>query len=143
VTFTDGSGTKQLYEAADIDFLGRTVKARYAGAVDYSAIYADGGRGLMKEATVSSAAGSRRVIYLHVDPAGRERSRHEVVDGALSGLKTSTGYDALGRISMLLQTSGAMTLASWQFSYDALGNVRQLVDATGTAEPRSPESSPA
>ena len=134
MTFVDGSASRKLYEALDIDPLGRVRKARYDGHVDYGATYADLGRRLLNEVTVASASGSRRILYLDYDPVGREQVRREVRDGGASGPKTNTGYDALGRLSGSLRTDGAATLDSRQFTYDALGNILELGDAIGTLD---------
>ena len=134
VTFRDQSGNRELYSAATIDPLGHVRKAKYAGIVDYGADFAETGRRLLKESTVSSASGARRFIYLSYDPLGRERVRREIKDGALTGPKTNSGYDALSRLSMSLQTDGWTTLANWQFTYDSLGNLMQLTDAIGSED---------
>ena len=134
MTFVDGSASRKLYEALDLDPLGRVRKARYGGHVDYGATYADLGRRLLNEVTIASASGSRSILYLDYDPMGREQVRREVRDGGASGPKTNTGYDALGRLSGSLRTDGAATLDSRQFTYDALGNILELGDAMGTLD---------
>ena len=132
--FSDASGSQDLYEASEIDPLGRVRKARYGGKVDYVASYADLGRRLMNEATISSALGSRRIVYLGFDPLVRERARREITNGALSGPTTSVIYDALGRLSAAVQTDGVTTLSQRQFAYDALGNILGLEDFIGASD---------
>ena len=132
--FLEGSESRQLYDALEIDPFGRVRKAKYGGTVDYAAIYADSGRRLMKEVTVSSAFGSRRILYLSYDPLGREQVRREIQDGAATGPKTNIGYDTLGRLSSALRTNDTMILFSRHFTYDALGNVLAQGDALGEAD---------
>ena len=103
MTHADTSGARELYRAEVIDPFGRVRKAFYGGNTVYHAVYADEGRRLMKEATVESSFGSRRVIFLEFDPLGRELSRREIKDGAASGPKTNVSYDALGRLVTAVQ----------------------------------------
>ncbi len=134
MTHADTTGTRELYRAEGIDSFGRVRKAFYGGNTVYHGDYADAGRRLMKEATVQSSFGSQQVIFLGIDPLGRELSRREIKDGAASGRKTNVSYDALGRLAVAVQTDEAATLFNWNFSYDTLGNVVELKDTLGAAD---------
>jgi RHS repeat-associated protein len=123
IQFTTTDGTRQLFQAEVIDPFGRVRKARHGGVATFEASYADVGRRLLNETAVSSVYGSRRFINLGYDPLGREKARREIKDGATTGPKTNTGYDALGRLMSSLTTDGSLTLSNWQYTYDALGNL--------------------
>jgi RHS repeat-associated protein len=128
VNFTDGNVHQSLYSASSIDGLGRTRQAQY-GAATYAASYADVGRRLINDYTVSSplaasaGGGTREVSFASsgtspaFDPIGRERSRHEITNGDTSAPPAGRTYDSLGRLST---SQGAHTV---QFNYDSLGNL--------------------
>lgn len=134
IHFSDGTEDRELFAATGIDAFGRLRKARFGGVADYTASYADVGRRLMSEASVSSALGSRQLLFLDYGALGHEEVRREINDGASTGPKTNTGYDALGRLSSSLRTNGTTTLASWQYTYDALGNVLTQNDLVGSSD---------
>jgi len=108
----------------------------------YAASYADFGRRLLTQVTVSSSLGSRSISFQNLDPVGRERSRTETKvgfgPGGLPGSTTSSTYDALGRLSSSAQTSGTTTVFNQQFTYDALGNTLGIANAgtSGAADKR-------
>jgi YD repeat-containing protein len=99
--------------------------------VSYAASYADVGRRLLTQVTVSSPSGSRAFTYQGFDPVGRERSRVEVKNGATTGATTNWTYDALGRLASALTTSGATTTLNQQLTYDPLGNLQTLSNLAG------------
>lgn len=132
--FSQGATSQALYEASIIDPFGRVRKATYGDKATYAATYDDLGRRLMKEVTVSSALGARRIIYEGYDPLGRELARREIKDGAASGPQTNVAYDSLGRLSTATKTEDAAKLVNWQFIYDALGNTLGLVDFLGSGD---------
>jgi RHS repeat-associated protein len=129
VTYTKNSNTQTLFEAQAIDPFGRVRQAAY-GATSYTASYADVGRRLLNQVTLSSSAGSRSITYQDFDPIGRERSRLEGRSG-FADATTTRSYDALGRLSSAVQTRGTTTTFNQQFSYDPLGNVLGL-SSTGS-----------
>ena len=131
--FFEGSSSQDLYKASAVDPFGRVRTAKYGDKVDYAASYADLGRWLMSNVTVTSALGSRRILYLGYDPLGRELRRREIKDGATAS-ETDVAYDALGRLSTGLRTAGAAQPFNWQFTYDALGNTVGMIDALGTGD---------
>jgi hypothetical protein len=106
IQYTDTRGARQLFTAEDIDPFGRVRKANHGGVATFEALYSDLGRRLLNQAAVSSIHGSRSIIYLGYDPLGRETVRREITNGALTGPKTNVGYDALGRLSSSLRTTG-------------------------------------
>jgi RHS repeat-associated protein len=128
IKFSDSSAAGMLYQVLDMDPFGRVRKARFGGGTHYEAKYADVGRRLMNEVTIASTQGSRRIIYLGYDPLSRQMSRHEIKDGAASGIMTNVAYDRLGRLSSAVKTDGTTTLSSWHYAYDALGNLVHLKD---------------
>jgi RHS repeat-associated protein len=130
VEYTKSGSTQKLFEASTIDPFGRIRQAKY-GATSYSASYADVGRRLMNQVTLSSPAGSRSISYQGYDPVGRERSRLEARSGVATGATTTWSYDALGRLSSAIQTRGATTVFNQQFSYDPLGNIVNLSNIAG------------
>jgi YD repeat-containing protein len=129
----DTTGSLTLYDASDIDPLGRVRKALYGANTTYFASYADGGRRLIKEAGIESPTGARRVRFLEFDPLNRELARREISDTAATGPETDVAYDALGRLAGARQTNGPTTLVDWHFRYDALGNLVRLEDLIGTS----------
>ena len=76
VTYANGTYTKDLFEASTIDPFGRVRQAVY-GETTYTGVYAETGRRLPTQATVSSASGSRAIQALAFDPLGRQRTRTE------------------------------------------------------------------
>jgi RHS repeat-associated protein len=133
-TYVKGASTQKLFEGLSVDPFGRVRQAKY-GATTYTASYADLGRRLMSQATLSSPSGSRSISYPTYDPIGRERSRSEVkvANGVTSDTTTTWAYDALGRLSSAVQTRGTATVFDQQFSYDPLGNLLSLTDTAGTS----------
>jgi RHS repeat-associated protein len=123
--------SQALYQSDIRDPWGRVRQAHY-GPTSYAASYADIGRRLLNQVTVSSPLGSRSISYQNLDPVGRERSRTETKagfgPGAFPSSTTSSTYDVLGRLSSALQTSGTTTLFNQQFTYDALGNMLGIVN---------------
>ena len=130
---TYANGTSQnLFQASTIDAFGRVRQAQY-GQTSYAATYADLGRRLMSQVSVTSSHGSHSISFQTLDPVGRERGRTEVKhDDITNGITISNGYtytyDALGRLSSALKTTGASTTLNQQFNYDPLGNVLSLVN---------------
>ena len=123
--------SQALYQSDTRDPWGRVRQAHY-GPTSYAADYADVGRRLLKQVTVSSSLGSRSISYANLDPVGRELSRTETKVGFGRGTvptsTTSSAYDLLGRLSSAVQTSGNTTLFNQQFTYDALGNMLSIVN---------------
>jgi RHS repeat-associated protein len=139
VRYTNGGISEDLFAASNIDPLGRVRQAQY-GVASYAASYADVGRRLVSNVSVTSSLGSRTLAYQGLDPVGRERSRAEVkVDGIAGAVTTSYAhaYDALGRLASSSRTGGTATPSatpfSQQFTYDALGNLLGHTDSTGGA----------
>jgi RHS repeat-associated protein len=131
-TYTSGPDTQSLFAATTVDVLGRLRDAQY-GAAHYLASYADTGRRLLNQVSVSSPLGSRSISYQGYDPVGRERSRNEVKDGSGTGTATSFVYDALGRLSSATQLAGAVAQFDQHFGYDPLGNILSISDTAGVA----------
>src|SRR5678815_3032907 len=122
VTYANGA-TQSLFQASAVDAFGRVRQAQY-GQTSYAATYADLGRRLLSQVSISSSQGSRSINLQNLDPVGRERGRIEVRNGDdAAGITTSYTYDALGRLTTTVQTKGRGTLLDQQFSYDSLGNV--------------------
>ncbi len=134
IQYTDTRGARQLFTAEDIDPFGHVRKANHGGVATFEALYSDLGRRLLNQAAVSSIHGSRSIIYLGYDPLGRETVRREITNGALTGPKTNVGYDALGRLSSSLRTTGKFIHSNWQYTYDALGNVLTQNDLLGSSD---------
>jgi RHS repeat-associated protein len=135
VTYANGTNTEDLFEATSIDPLGRVRDAAY-GVTGYMATYAETGRQLLTQAFVSSPLGpSRTITYQSYDPVGRERSRLENKNGGTPGVVTTSGYDALGRLTSSVKTSGIKSQFNQQLTYDALGNIltRTAGNAGGTS----------
>jgi RHS repeat-associated protein len=132
VHYTNGASSEDLFEATTIDPFGRVRQAQY-GVTSYAASYADVGRRLMRDVSVSSPQGSRSIAYQGFDPVGRERSRTEVKNAGASEAVTSFSYDALGRLSTAVQTRGATTVLNQQYTYDPLGNLLGLINASGSS----------
>ena len=125
---------QDLFAASTIDPLGRIREAKF-GQATYSATYDPGGRRLLTQVAVSSPLGSRTYNFPDYDPVGRERSRSEVKDGTTR--TTTFAYDALGRLSSSVQTTGNTTLFDQHFTYDPLGNVLTRTDPAASAGPTS------
>jgi RHS repeat-associated protein len=134
VTYTNGPSRVELFNATSVDAFGRVQQARY-GQASYGASYADVGRRLMTQVTVSSPLGSRAIIYQGYDPMGRERSRREVKDASASGVTMRFAYDALGRLSTASQATPRATVWRQQFTYDDLGNLLGLTNTAGGGSP--------
>lgn len=128
--FSDGLSTQSLYSATALDPFGRTRSAVF-GKTTYTASYADEGRRLLEEVSLSSPLGSRSIRYDAYDPLGRSLSRTEKT--ATGDLVTSVAYDPLGRLFSSTRTAGTQALQNWHFSYDPLGNVHALTDSIGPA----------
>jgi RHS repeat-associated protein len=129
VKFTDGSVTQSLLNASMIDGLGRLREAQY-GSTIYTASYADVGRRLPSDVTVSSllalsaGGGTRKISFQPAgglasayDPVGRERVRTETENGNPSAQPVFRTYDAIGRLASM---SGPQPVT---FQYDTLGNL--------------------
>ena len=127
----EGGQSQALYQSDTRDPWGRVRQAHY-GPTSYAASYADIGRRLLNQVTVSSPLGSRSISYQNLDPVGRERSRTETKagfgPGALPSSTISSTYDMLGRLSSAVQTSDATTVLNQQFTYDALGNTLAITN---------------
>jgi RHS repeat-associated protein len=130
IIFHEGASSQALYEATRIDPFGRVRQATYGDHVAYKATYADLGRRLLQEVTVSSALGARRILFLGYDPMGRELSRYESKDGAGSGPTTNVTHDRLGRLARAVQTDGATQLFHQDIRYNELGNILLLIHGT-------------
>ena len=128
VSYGAGAESQTLYTASQIDPFGRVREAQY-GQATFTASYADVGRRLLNQVTVSSLAGSRSIALQSYDPVHRERGRTETKDGAST--TTSHTYDALGRLSSSIKTTGTITLSNQQFAYDPLGNLLSQTDTAG------------
>src|SRR5262249_48635477 len=103
------------------------------GQATYDATYADIGRRLLSQVSVSSSLGSRSISFQNLDPIGRERGRTEVKNGdTASGATTTWAYDALGRLSTALQTRGSTSVFNQQFTYDPLGNLLGIANIGGS-----------
>ncbi|HMG24733.1 MAG TPA: hypothetical protein VK607_25525, partial [Kofleriaceae bacterium] len=127
VKYANGADVADLYQASNIDGLGRVRQAQY-GKTTYAASYADVGRQLLTQVTVSSPLGARALSFPSYDPLGRERSRSEVKNGTGSVVTTSSNYDPLGRLSHAVQVAGTRTLFDQRFTYDPLGNILNISD---------------
>jgi RHS repeat-associated protein len=143
VAYTDAAQTTTLFDASDIDLLGRVRNARY-GLNTYAATYADNGRRLLERVRVSAPAplGAAREFVLAgsngaapaYDALGRELSRQEVIDDAPGAPTIHASYDALGRLAQVKrQPAGAPAIGQRDMSYDALGNLLTQVDAVASA----------
>jgi RHS repeat-associated protein len=131
VIYVNATTNQQLFQASNIDPFGRLRQAQYS-ATSYSASYADLGRRLLTRVNVSSPSGSRVIDYGGFDPLGRERSRTETRGGTGGSTTTNWTYDALGRLSAAVKTSGTTTVFNQAFTYDPLGN---LLTVTNTGTP--------
>src|ERR1044071_9628573 len=86
VTSVSGLESQLLFQAAVIDPLGRTRQAQYGNTMTYTAHYADVGRRLIDDVTVSAGRSFRREInYGTFDVLGRETQREEHVGGQVKG----------------------------------------------------------
>jgi RHS repeat-associated protein len=128
VTYHNGSESQTLYTASQIDPFGRVRQAQY-GQATFTASYADVGRRLLNQVTVSSLSGSRSIAFQSFDPVDRERGRTETKDG--TSTTTTQAYDALGRLSSSVQTTGTTAVSNQQFAYDPLGNLLSQIDTAG------------
>jgi len=134
VTYAAGGTSQVLFTASTIDPFGRVREAQY-GQTRYTASYADVGRRLQRQASVSSPFGSRSIRHADLtayDPLGRERSRSEDKQDGIELATTSTheyAYDALGRLAASRSNTSAL---DQQFAFDSLGNVLKLLKAPGT-----------
>ena len=139
--FSDGTSSQPLYQASTVDPFGR-IRAASFGNTSYAANYADVGRRLFLDYTVSSSQGTRHYGHLFglangsqpYDAVGRELSRTEIKGIGSTGPMTTYAYDALGRLASTLVRNGATTQSSRSFSYDPLGNTLALGDEVGTAD---------
>lgn len=133
--FDDGQVSKLLFKGYDVDAWGRLLWAKLGdGMIDFAAVWADTGRRLLKDVTMTSGSGSRKILYQAYDPIGRELSRRELTNGATTGPTTQHAYDALGRLSAAMKTASAITIFNWQYAYDPLGNLTAANDLVGTAD---------
>lgn len=114
--------------APTIDALGRVRQAHY-GEATYNATYADVGRRLISQASVTSASGSRVIAYTGFDPLGRERARTETRNNGAPST-TTFAYDFLGRLASAT-SSGAALPFDQRFTYDPLGNITSLSNIGG------------
>ncbi|MGY3355158.1 RHS repeat-associated protein [Bradyrhizobium sp. GM0.4] len=124
--FIDALEERDLYQAASIDPWGRVRKAFLDSTITYQADYADIGRRLLKTTIIETPHGSRKVIFLDVNPVGRELSRREIKDAGATGSKTDFLFDALGHLRSVQRTDGITALSN--FRYDPLGNIVSLRD---------------
>jgi RHS repeat-associated protein len=127
VQYTAGAETINLYTASTIDPFGRVRQAQY-GAATYAATYADVGRQLLAQVSVTSPLGSRALSFPSYDPVGRERSRSEVRSGVAGTTTTASAYDAVGQLTHAVRTLGTTTQFDQRFTYDPLGNVLGIAD---------------
>jgi hypothetical protein len=114
--FDDGVNTRQLYNATQIDPLGRTRVAEIGGGVMMNASYGDTGRQLPRELAFWGSSDHRRIKYDSFDSVGRELVRTE--DSNAATVTQTNAYDNLGRVKTSQSSAG-----SWSFSYDPLGNL--------------------
>ena len=133
ISYSGPAGSRELYRAFDISPWGEVLKARYGDALTYAANYPDGDRRLLSEALLETPSEHRRIAFLSYDPLGRELIREESRTNA-QPVRTTTTYDALGRMASASATSAGTSLSSWVFAYDTLGNVRKLTDLVGDAD---------
>ena len=133
IQYSDASGSRELYHAQVIDPFGRVLKAVLGGNIAYASAYAETGRRLQKETRIDSPLGSRRLMFGSFDPNGRELSRRETANGAVTGSRTDLSYDALGRLSSAVKVDGGGTAFNWQYAYDPLGNLLNLHDLLGAS----------
>ncbi|RYZ39153.1 MAG: hypothetical protein EOO71_21220, partial [Myxococcaceae bacterium] len=124
------SDKQELYLAEAIDVFGRVRKALHGGATQSYTVYADVGRRMLREASIASSVGSRRIVRQGHDPMGREKSRVELDNGLATGVTTTHTYDALGRLAGSVRNNSLLSLSRWGFTYDALGNVLTKNDLT-------------
>ncbi|HEY6177082.1 MAG TPA: RHS repeat-associated core domain-containing protein [Kofleriaceae bacterium] len=130
-TGPDDSNPQVLYSTSNIDPFGRVREAHY-GLASFTADYADVGRRLLNQVSVSSMAGSRSIAFQSYDPVGRERSRVDTKNDPVAGVTsytTSHSYDALGRLSSSTKTGEGTTVFNQQFTYDPLGNLLSQSDS--------------
>jgi RHS repeat-associated protein len=140
IWYSDGTDTEELYTATDMDAWGRVRMAFWGKDTTYTAKYAELGRRLPQEISVSSGPQQRALKFVSFDPVGRELARAE--QAASSRTETHT-YDYLGRLSSTMWTQGGATTGWWTFNHDALGNLTGLHDmfsgsvvmATSTTDP--------
>jgi RHS repeat-associated protein len=133
--FFQGSNNLDLYEASVIDPFGRVRQAKYGAKVDYAADYADLGRRLMKDVTVSSPLGARRIEFSMADPLEREEKRREIKDNGSAGAEINATYDQLGRLLVrTVQNPSSNKLAGQGFAYDPLGNIVAVNDQQGAGD---------
>lgn len=133
--------TRDLFRSTTIDVLGRLREAQY-GNTSYSAAYAEAGRRLLTDwtlsATVNGHTHSRKISFptasgTTFDPIGRERERTEIRDGDTTHAITfSNVYDALGRLETHKRqpASSGDVEVDYDFSYDALGNATELFNSS-------------
>jgi RHS repeat-associated protein len=122
---TDASGTKDLYQATNIDPLGHLLKGVYGANSVFTASYAPSGRRLMSGIGIQTPAGSRQLQFAAYDGAGRATTRSEFANGSPVDSPAHLVYDPLGRLAAVFAQS------TWKFAYDALGNLVTLADSTG------------
>jgi RHS repeat-associated protein len=125
--FDDGVNTRQLYNATQIDPLGRTRVAELGGGMMMNAHYDSTGRRLPRELDFWGPSDHRRIKYNSFDSVGRELSRSE--DSNATSVTQTNTYDILGR----LKTSQTPS-AAWGFTYDPLGNLTRSVESLSGAD---------
>jgi RHS repeat-associated protein len=124
------AGTTSLYGATTIDVYGRVRAAESGDNTIYTAVYTDTGRNLPVSSKVTLTSGKKREIFFTgYDAMGRELTRREETNGAVSASTTRT-YTALGHLYTAIDTkprppplAGTDTLTNDTFTYDALGNL--------------------
>jgi RHS repeat-associated protein len=127
ITYSDASGSLSLYQANQVDALGRVRNALIGGNTTLHAAYASNGRQQLKEMVIESPAGSRRMLLDDFDPVGRETARTEFTNGG-AAVRFTFEYDRLGRLAHATKTQGAASLFNWFYRYDSIGNISSLIN---------------
>ncbi len=134
VTFSDSSGTRELYRADAIDPLGRIRTARFDENTTYHAEYASGGLSLLNNVEVASASGVRRIGSISYDALSRRVISTEFKDGAATGRTTGVLYDQVNSLAGATETENNTITSTLRFRYDALGNLVEQTDVQGNAD---------
>ncbi|WP_338869532.1 RHS repeat-associated core domain-containing protein [Myxococcus stipitatus] len=141
VTYTDGATSQSLFKApmnGDVDVFGRVRQANF-GLATFNAVFAETGRRLIQDLKITTPTlHSREISFAPVagtgmtasfDPAGRERIRHEYIDGALTkDLVTIRNYDRKGRLALQdsFNPSTGARVNTYGVVVDPLGNLTDL-----------------
>lgn len=134
VTFSDSSGTRELYRSGAVDPLGRIRTARFGENTTYRADYALGGRSLLNNVEVRSASGARRFGAITYDALARRVISTEFKDGAATGRTTGMLYDPVNSLAGAIEIENNAIASTIRFRYDALGNLVEQTDVQGNAD---------